>query len=247
MILAYIDESGDPGVYNSPTNFFILSCILVDTKSWNIFLDDSKEFRRTLRDNYGIKLRQEIHVNEMFNNKQFNHLKLHQKITVCKKVIDFIDSKNYLKVFFVSVDKHNFSDSDAVFNRAWKYLIQRIENTCKTQQKDFMICPDNTSKNLTTALRTMRRYNPVPRRFGPVDYANIPIVKAIEDPFYKDSTGSFFVQFADLLAYFFKQQQEPSAYFLRDRKNRYLLDKRLNNNLLIEVSRDENGIVQINK
>jgi len=43
MYLAYLDESGDTGLVNSPTAYFVLSCVLVHESNWLESLNCKKE------------------------------------------------------------------------------------------------------------------------------------------------------------------------------------------------------------
>ena len=60
MYLAYFDESGDAGLVNSPTKFFVLSCALVHERDWLKTLDGLIEMRRRMRQQHGISPRPEI-------------------------------------------------------------------------------------------------------------------------------------------------------------------------------------------
>src|SRR4051812_48558937 len=63
MYLAYFDESGDsghPGLVNSPTNFFVVSAIVIRHDKWLTVLNKLIELRRDLRTRLGIPTRPEI-------------------------------------------------------------------------------------------------------------------------------------------------------------------------------------------
>ena len=49
MYLMYVDESGDTGLANSPTRYFVLSGIVVHESRWREFINALVAFRRTLR------------------------------------------------------------------------------------------------------------------------------------------------------------------------------------------------------
>ncbi len=60
---------------------------------------------------------------------------------------------------------------------------------------------------LRQIMRQMRRYNPVPSQpqFG-FGYRNLLIQNIIEDPSFRQSDHSYFIQAADVGAYFLKQK-----------------------------------------
>lgn len=49
MYLMYVDESGDTGILNSPTRYFILSGIIIRELKWRDTLDELVLFRKYLR------------------------------------------------------------------------------------------------------------------------------------------------------------------------------------------------------
>ena len=68
MYLLYADESGDTGLQSSPTNYFLLSSLVVHETRWRDFLNDIVAFRRHLRATKGLKLREEIHAAPFITN-----------------------------------------------------------------------------------------------------------------------------------------------------------------------------------
>jgi hypothetical protein len=62
MYLAYFDESGDAGLVNSLTRFFVLSCALVHEKRWLETLDGLVKMRAKMREQHGISPRPEIKI-----------------------------------------------------------------------------------------------------------------------------------------------------------------------------------------
>jgi hypothetical protein len=65
MYLAYFDESGDSGLTNSPTRFFVLSCVLVHQSRWLESLNALISMRKLMRDSVGISPRSEIAANRV--------------------------------------------------------------------------------------------------------------------------------------------------------------------------------------
>jgi hypothetical protein len=91
----------------------------------------------------------------------------------------------------------------------------------------------------------MRRYNPVPNQapYGP-GYRNLTIGKLIEDPNFRDSGHSYFVQAADLAAFLLYQHLEPNAYMRSKGGQNYFY--RLEPILCkVASKRDPHGIVRL--
>jgi len=61
MYLMYVDESGDIGKVNSPSNYFVLSAVILHENDWLNILDDMIVFRRGLKSRYGLGMNEEIH------------------------------------------------------------------------------------------------------------------------------------------------------------------------------------------
>ena len=66
---AYIDESGNVGnVQKGGTQTFTLACVLVDSSDWPTTFDQVIDFRRYLRDAFGVPVRAEVKANDLLRN-----------------------------------------------------------------------------------------------------------------------------------------------------------------------------------
>jgi hypothetical protein len=68
MHLMYVDESGDSGTNNSPTRYFVLSGLVVHELRWHETLNRLVAFRRRMRTQFGLQMREEIHAGPMLTN-----------------------------------------------------------------------------------------------------------------------------------------------------------------------------------
>lgn len=68
MYLMYVDESGDSGLNNSPTRYFVLTGVIMHELRWNDYLARLIEFRKRMRNSFGLLLREEVHAAKMINN-----------------------------------------------------------------------------------------------------------------------------------------------------------------------------------
>lgn len=229
----YVDESGDSGLNNSPVNYFVLSGLVIHELRWRILLDELIEFRRYLKNSKGLKLRDEIHASEMINKPgNLIRIKRNDRVDIMKKCINWLASKGDISIINVVVNKRNKTED--VFEIAWKALIQRFENTIRhrnfpgPQNADDkgLILPDKTDdKKLQIILRKMRRYNQIPntQNLYAGGSRNLQLEFIIEDPFFKDSSNSYFTQMTDLIAYFVRQQYEPNNYMKKKGAANYFL------------------------
>lgn len=59
-------EPGDPGVHpGSPTPSYTVSCLFVHDGHWVQLFEDMLLFRRYLRDNFGVRMREEVKANQL--------------------------------------------------------------------------------------------------------------------------------------------------------------------------------------
>ncbi len=216
----YVDESGDPGINNSPTKYFILSGMVIHELRWKKVLENLVQFRKYLRDHKGLKLREEIHAGDFVNARSKVKIKRNDRMDILKKCIDWVASSDDISIITVRADKRNYSDS--VFELAWGRLIQRFENTIRYRNfpgpanpdERGLILVDNTDgEKLTKLTRKMRKYNPISNRPEYEEgYRNIPIKYIIEDPILRNSNHSFFIQIIDVVVYFAMQYYNPNKY-----------------------------------
>jgi len=218
MYLMYVDESGDPGVGGS--GYYILTGLVIHELSWKSALDDLIEFRKNIRDLYGWKVRTEIHAQEMVNGRVSGNsgIPRNERFMILRRSLDWIATRNDIGIITVVVEKAGFEEPIQVFETGWKYLLQRFENTLNhrnfpgPQNPDDkgLVIPDNTNgEHLRIVLRKMRRYNPVPSMYS-AESRNAPIRSIVEDPVLRDSKHSYFIQMADVCAYFARQVFVPN-------------------------------------
>ena len=254
MYLMYVDESGDPGLNNSPTRYFILSGIVVHELRWQALVSDILGLRRYFKNRYKLKISEEIHASLFVNgSSELSSIKRNERLDILKRCIDFLSGRNDISVITVRVDKTGKAID--IFELAWAALIQRFENTIN--YKNFqgpsnpdekgIILPDNTDgEKLTKLVRKMRHYNPVPNRtdvYG-AGNRNLALNYVIEDPFLKNSRTSFLSQMADVVAYFAKQKYAPNSYIKKKAGANYY--DRLGQVLLTKASpKHPQGIVEL--
>jgi len=250
----YVDESGDTGLQNSPSNYFILCGIVIHELRWRPTLSNLVEFRRQLRDSKGLKLREEIHSRDFISSpKELIRIKRNDRLDILKKCIDWLNIQSDVSLITVVVDKRGKSND--IFELAWNTLLMRFENTIS--HKNFpgpanpddrgMVLPDNTDgEKLTKLIRRMRHHNYIAHRKDLYSGGtrNLKLNYIIEDPFLKDSKKSFLHQIVDVVAYFAKQYYEPNSYIRK--KGAKTFYKRLSNvHCKVASPRHPLGIVEL--
>lgn len=222
MYLMYVDESGDPGLVGSKTDYYILSGIVLHELQWKSCLDQLLKFRRRIKKKYGLRMREEIHSSAFINSAPSSVMRIprYNRLAILRAFTNELSSMNSLNIISVMVQKTGKPSGYDVYSMAWKALIQRFENTILN--KNFrgpmnpdergQIFPDATQfKKLKGILRKMRYINYVPSHTGGSS-KNMPINLIIEDPCVKESDDSYFIQAADLSAYLLCQYKKPCRY-----------------------------------
>ena len=256
MYLMYVDESGDCGIVNSPTRYFVLTGLVMHELRWQVYLNTLLDFRRAVKAKYGLRLRDELHAAAFLSHpgELLNRIPRHDRLAIIREFADTLATMADLSLINIVVDKQGKAADYDVFGLAWRALIQRFENTLSwcnfpgpaNPDERGMLFPDHTDdKKLTLLLRQMRHYNPVPNQaaYG-TGYRNLVIGKIIEDPNFRDSGHSYFVQAVDLVAFLLYQHLVPSAYMRKKSGQNYFL--RLDPILCkVASSQDPRGIVRL--
>lgn len=221
MYFLYVDESGDTGLSGSPTNYFCLSGLVFHELRWHETLESVINFRRKLRDDYGLKLREELHAAHYIHKPaELSRIAKSMRLKLLRDVIDFQATLPDISIINVVVDKTTKSSTDDIFEIAWTTLIQRFHNTIS--HKNFagpqnpddrgMLIVDQTDEiKLRNLSRKMRRYNPIPSMYGGSTLAT-PVTTIVEDAVHRNSQHSYFVQLADVNAYFLFQKFQCCSY-----------------------------------
>lgn len=109
-----------------------------------------------------------------------------------------------LRIINVVIDKRNVLKSNYnVLENALTYSIQRIENDMNRtspRTKFIIITDEGRVFKMTSVSRKIQRINYIPSKYNQSSYRK-EISNLIEDPLPKSSDQSFFIQFADCLAY----------------------------------------------
>jgi hypothetical protein len=251
----YVDESGDCGLVNSPTRYFVLSGLVVHELRWQIYLEELIKFRQQLKQKYGLRLREEFHAAALINHPGvLVRIKRNDRLTMIREYADFIASLKDINLINIVIDKEKKPSGFEVFSTAWRSLIQRFENTIShhnftgptnPDERGLVFCDHTDNKKLMHLLRQMRHYNPVPHKGHLVTgYRNLPLQYIIEDPSFRDSEHSYFIQAVDLAAFLLYQHLTPCTYLKKRAGQNYF--NRIRPILCLKASaNDPAGIVRL--
>lgn len=253
MYLMYVDESGDSGLTGSPTRYFVLTGVVLHELRWNEYLSRLIDYRKRMRNTFGLLLREEVHAARMLNNPgELVRIKRNDRLSIIKYFVNELAAMQDLSIINIVVDKQGKPPDYDVVENAWKVLVQRFSNTMSHRNftgptnpdERGLIVPDMSEvKKITEIIRKMRRYNPIPNQaeFG-TGYRNLQIANFVEDPYFKDSKVSYLIQAADVAAFVLYQKLSPSSYMKK--KSGHNFFNRLGGVLCrVASARDPDGIV----
>lgn len=211
MYIAYFDETGDDGFPNRTTDLFVLTSAYGHHLNWQDNHSKTYEFRKYLRDTYGLPIKIELHTKYLLTNKNPYRQFGWDNETRLKIAKDYAQHIAILDLEFINVcinktkiNAQNKSLYGKVLDAALTFNVQRIQNSIKRVEPGtkFMIITDEGrvgAMRLTT--RRIQKINFVPSKYGPTSYRD-EIKMLIEDPLPKNSAQSYFVQHCDFVSFF---------------------------------------------
>lgn len=212
MHLIYIDDSRDGGLC-------IFSGLMIPSTRWKSTFEAIKSYRRQLRRDHGIFLRKEFHATEFVSGHGRISDRVVFKGTRCRIFRETLQCVATLP----DVRLINAAMPDSQELWAFERLLNRINRTMAAwDSRAVLICDEGKEGIYTRLARKMGVFNPVPSARG--EWApgeptrNIPLDRIIEDPIFKKSHSSYFVQLADFCAYALLRREVPIQS-----KNRYCL------------------------
>lgn len=204
MYLAYLDESGDSGLTNSPTKYFVLSCVLVNEANWLNTLDLLVELRRTLRARYDIPTRPELKAKHLKTGRgplEHTQLSLASRMKLYRELMQHEGGRLTVRTFSIAIEKQparNYGWEPRL--ASWTFAIQRINRFCGDREWAMIFPDEGHGYFIRLRLRHMRRYHIVPAHWGSGNIS-FPTQRIIEDPNERKSQDSYFIQLADWNAY----------------------------------------------
>lgn len=208
MHFIYIDDSTV-----RPVNIF--SALAIPHNNWNEVFALLRKWREHLRDVHGIPLSFEMHATDFLSGRntggKIAHLSRHKRSQIFHKYIEVVE---YMEKFGVRTF-HVCTTNDDQY-QAFERLLNRINRTMLAWDSyAHLVCDNGKERQYTQMVRKMRVHNPIPSNRGKWDKGsstkNIPIERIIEDPQFKNSERSYFIQTADFLAYSLLRYEHPNA------------------------------------
>jgi len=238
MHLIYIDDSADE-------KLALYSALAIPVEHWRESFSMIKEFRSKLRKEHGIYVSKELHAWKFVSgrgNISDRVVTKFERVTVFNEALGLITQLPDVRLFNTVFPKSQMM-------RAYERLMNRINRTLQAwNSHGILVCDKGNELAYTQLVRRMGVYNPIPSAYNPswntgASWRNVPIDRIVEDPFFKPSDQSFFIQLCDFSAYALLRRENPL-----ESKSKYGLDKSfeiLTSILVREANRrDPYGIIR---
>ena len=230
MHFMYVDESGDPGPYDSTkpehlrsTRHYIVSGVVIPSDEWRTYLTSLVTVRRYLKGKFGFPIRAELHGAELIRPKTSVAIKRvkprRNRILMYGEVLDhLLWVMPKARIINVHLDKQKpvyaSSSGRDIQNLVWGRLLQRyntyLQKSC--DGSSGLVFADETNEaKVRRLLREMRVHNYVPSSVYAGESRSLPLVNIVEDPIMRNSESSYFVQIADLVAHALYRQLYPKG------------------------------------
>jgi hypothetical protein len=215
MHLIYVDDSRDE-------ELCVFSALALPVDQWHEAFGQVRQFRRDLKCAYGIYVYKELRAWKFVSGRgQISDriVTKSQRCTIFHQALEVVARLPGARLF------------NAVFPRqedekAFEWMVNRINRTLKGWgSHGVLVCDEGKEIAYTRLVRRMYVFNPIPSQFGTWPdtgefWRNIPLDRTVEDPFFKESSQSYFIQLVDFAAYALLHRERPIPS-----KTKYGLDK----------------------
>ncbi len=198
--LAYLDES-----YDSST--FTMVALLIPDHAWDAAFRRVRKARALLKTKYGIFTSKELHTTDFVAGRGRIAPKPIPKglrAEIYRKYFEFIPTIPGIRI--IGGCWPNERNQADMYAYAFGRIQDRLQKRSVVNDHQTIIVSDEGQEHeITRAARRAHIFNPVGSKFSAWDdgstWRNIPTDRIIEDPIFKPSHRSYFLQLADFVAF----------------------------------------------
>jgi len=238
VYLIYIDESGDD-------KLGIFTALAIPVDRWRSAFGATKQFRSKLRETDKIYVTKELHAWKFVSgrgNIAPQTIPKERRWEIFRKTLALVTRLPGAKLFNAVV--YPSSKAGWGFGR----LLTRIDRAMeKWGGLAILVCDEGKENDYIRIRRRIGMYNPIPSGHGTWENGkrtkNITIDRIIEDPFFKKSEQSYFIQLVDFCAYSLLCKERPNSKTRCHLRGAFQL---LSDILVREANRkDKDGIIRV--
>ncbi len=227
MYLIYVDANGDPGANTAASRYFVLTGLIVHESFWRECLHRLVVFRKGVKDKYGLPLRLELHAGDMVRKP--GSFRRDDLVSMLHALAKELADMEELRIINVAVDKQNKGKDYKVFTVAWNAILQRFDEAIasgslpgSTGSDKGMVFSDQTdSLPVTQIMRYSHIYNLAAEAANTARRQRTMLSKLIEDPSFRDSRHSYYVQDTDLAAFLLYERLSPNRHMNKKGRRNY--------------------------
>jgi hypothetical protein len=191
FFIIYIDESYD-------TTRYVYSALIVPAFEWNTVFSEVLSWRQSLWADHKIPTDYELHATKLVGG-QGEPLARRDKdyrAQIFSSAFSMIERNERLKIIngITGNKKNHPLLFEWLMNRVNRYLE-------KNNAYGVIVCDEGNENRLISLVRKMRKFNLIWSQHNPGEMLDAPLSRIIEDPLFKTSKSSYFVQLADLVAF----------------------------------------------
>ncbi len=209
--IAYIDESYDDKVFG-------MSALIIPDHSWRAAFTRLQAYRRFLKLKYGVFTSKEFHATEFVAGRGRiapNAIPKGLRAFIFREYLEIHTALPGAAIISGCWPREGASLTD-VHVRAFSRIQERLQRRCVAQNNQIlMVVDEGRAVELQRIARRTKVWNPVGSMFGAWEdgsaFKNIPNDRLIEDPVFKSSQRSYFLQSADFIAYALLKSEVPAT------------------------------------
>ncbi|HUT97478.1 MAG TPA: DUF3800 domain-containing protein [bacterium] len=210
----YLDESEEKIPHLQKR--FVVSALCVPEYTWLETFRQIKEFRHRLKIDYGIFIRKELHATDFLVGRGVISDRMvtkYERSFIYQNSLLLLNSMDWLSVINVSLTPIEgrvleYEAIERMFNRIHRAVIELDDYA-------LLIFDEGKEKQITKIARKMHVFNKIPSMYGSWQNGsrskNITIDRILEDPFFKPSASSYFIQLVDFIAYSLLRHDNPTT------------------------------------
>lgn len=210
MYLVYIDESKD-----SKIDVCAYSALAIRMDEWHNAFHKLIKFRKKLKDNYQIPLYYEMHSSDFLAGRGsvlFNKINTQTRIQIYKDFLDVATSFETAKIWNSRSGLKNGKQF-----KAFENLATILDEVMRSEDRyAILLCDEGDNERLTKMIRNLQSSHQMEivcdmeQEALHVTKVQNPINRIIEDPVFKKSHDSYFIQLVDFVVHAFLWTKYPT-------------------------------------
>ena len=195
MYFIYIDESYDEVHY-------CYSALFVPVFKWNDTFEEVFQWRKKLRNEYKIPFEYELHATKFISGSGAPHNNRDKdfRANIFNESFHFFNSLS--NVYVIA----GITDNKVKHLKLFNQLLNQIETSLREKNAfGVLICDEGNERKLISVVRRKRKKNIVSN-----ETLNLSLERIVEDPLFKTSTSSYFIQITDFISFGLLRSEHPS-------------------------------------